>query len=82
MPRGNDPVSSRTETPAGLRDMAARTRRAAWGTDDLTVARMNAFAEELEARAAALTRCAAPVRPPLLLAPRRLHGAFADQTLR
>jgi len=54
MPRGSDPASPRTETPAGLREMAARARRHAWGTDELTTARLNAFAEELEARAAAL----------------------------
>ncbi len=34
--------------------MAARAPRLASGTDDLTVARMTEFAEELEARAAAL----------------------------
>ncbi len=33
--------------------MAARARRLAGGTDDLTVAKMTEFAEELEARAAA-----------------------------
>ena len=54
MPRGSDPAPYRTETPAGLRDMAARARRLAWGTDDLTIARITEFAEELEARAAAL----------------------------
>jgi hypothetical protein len=54
MPRGNDPASPRTETPAGLREMAARARRIAWGADELTRARLNAFAAELEARAAAL----------------------------
>ena len=54
MPRGSDPAFPRTETPAGLREMAARARRHAWGTDELTKARLNAFAEELEAGAAAL----------------------------
>jgi hypothetical protein len=55
MPRGSDPARPRIETPAGLREMAARARRHAWGmADELTVARLNAFAEELEARAAAL----------------------------
>ncbi len=55
MPRGTDPAKPRTETPAGLRDMAARARRLASGMpDELTVARLNAFAEELEVRAAAL----------------------------
>lgn len=58
MPGCNDPVPACTESPAGLRDMAARARRAAWGTDDLTVARMNDFAEELETRAAALDEAA------------------------
>ena len=52
MPRGTAPL--RTETPAALREMAARARRHAWGTDELTTARLNAFAEELEARAAGL----------------------------
>ncbi len=52
MPRGTAPPL--TETPTGLREMAARARRHAWGTDELTTARLNAFAEELEARAAAL----------------------------
>ena len=55
MPRTSYPAPSRTETPAGLRDMAVRARRLAWGMPDaLTVARLNAFAAELEARAAAL----------------------------
>jgi hypothetical protein len=54
MPRGSDPARPRAETPAGLREMAARARRHSWGTDELTTARLNAFAEELEARAAAL----------------------------
>ena len=54
MPRSRDPAPSRPETPAGLRKMAARARRLALGTDDVTAARMTAFAEELEARAAAL----------------------------
>lgn len=44
-----------TETPAGLRDKAVRARRLAGAmTDELTVSRLNAFAGELEARAAAL----------------------------
>ncbi len=54
MPRSRDPAPSRTDTPAGLRKMAARARRLALGTDDLTAARMTEFAGELEARAVAL----------------------------
>lgn len=55
MPRGIESGPPRVETPAGLREMAVRARRLAWGMpDELTVARLNAFAEELEARAAAL----------------------------
>jgi hypothetical protein len=55
MPRGSDPAPPRIETPAGLRDMAARARRLA-GTvlDQQTITELTAFAEELEARAAAL----------------------------
>lgn len=55
MPRGSDPAPPRAETPAGLRDMAARARRLATGMlDEPTIANLTAFAEELEARAAAL----------------------------
>lgn len=56
MPRGSDPAPPRVETPAGLREMAVRARRLAWGMpDEVTVARLSAFAAELEARAAALS---------------------------
>jgi hypothetical protein len=55
MPRGSGPAPPRTETPVALREMAARARKHAWGMpDEVTVARLNAFANELEARAAAL----------------------------
>jgi ATP phosphoribosyltransferase regulatory subunit HisZ len=55
MPRGIDPGPPRVETPAALREMAARARRLAQGMlDDQTIANMTAFAAELEARAAAL----------------------------
>jgi hypothetical protein len=55
MPRGTDPGPPRTETPAGLREMAARARRLVQGmTDEQTIANLTAFAAELEARAAAL----------------------------
>ena len=54
MPRGTEPAPPRTETPAGLREMATRARRLVHGLDELTIHRMNEFAEELEARAAAL----------------------------
>ena len=43
----------RSDTPEILREMATRARLYAW-RDELTVARLNAFAEELEARAATL----------------------------
>jgi hypothetical protein len=55
MPRGSDPTQPRTETPAGLRDMAARARRLAAGMlDQQTITGLTEFAAELEARAAAL----------------------------
>ena len=55
MPRGSDPAPSRTETPAGLRETATRARRlAANMLDRQTIASLIAFAEEQEARAAAL----------------------------
>jgi hypothetical protein len=55
MPRGNDPAPPRTETAAGLREMADRARRHARAMlDEPTVANLTAFAAELEARAAAL----------------------------
>ena len=54
MPRGSDPAPPRTETPAGLREMAARARRLAdWGDEEIRM-RLTAFAQELEARASAL----------------------------
>lgn len=44
-----------TETPAGLRDMAARARRLVQGVgDQQTIANLTAFAAELEAQATAL----------------------------
>jgi hypothetical protein len=55
MPRGSDPAPPRIETPAGLREMAARARRLAAGVlDEQTIANLTAFAAELEARAASL----------------------------
>ncbi len=55
MPRGSDPAPPRTETPAGLREMAERARRLARGTlDQETITRLSEFAQELEAHAAAL----------------------------
>jgi hypothetical protein len=55
MPRGNDPAPPRTETAAGLREMADRARRHARAMlDETTTANLTAFAEELETRAAAL----------------------------
>ena len=55
MPRGTDPAPPRTETPAGLREMASRAQRLARSsTDRLTSTRLIEFARELEARAAAL----------------------------
>jgi ATP phosphoribosyltransferase regulatory subunit HisZ len=55
MPRGIEPGQPRTETPAGLREMAARARRLVQGQlDKQTIANLTAFAAELEARAAAL----------------------------
>jgi hypothetical protein len=54
MPRGSDPAPSRTETPEGLRAMAARARRLAGGSDAVTRTRLIEFAQELEARASAL----------------------------
>ena len=67
MPRGSDPAPPRTETPAGLREMAARARRlASVSLDQLTVSKLTEFAQELEARAAALEpamRCTSTHRP-------------------
>lgn len=56
MPRGSsDLPRSPSETPAGLREMAARARRLARGTlDALTADKLSEFATELEARAATL----------------------------
>jgi hypothetical protein len=55
MPRGSDPAPPLTETPAGLREMAARARRLASASlDKRTVSKLTEFALELEARAAAL----------------------------
>jgi hypothetical protein len=55
MPRGSDPAPPRAETPAGLREMAARARRLASATlDELTASKLTEFAKELEARAATL----------------------------
>lgn len=55
MPRGSDPAQPRTENPTGLREMAARARRLARDMlDEQTIAKLTQFAEELEARAAAL----------------------------
>lgn len=55
MPRGSDPAPPRTETPDGLRAMAAHARRLASTTlDELTASKLIEFAEELEARATAL----------------------------
>jgi hypothetical protein len=53
MPRGSSDPS--IETAAGLRQMAARARRLARGSlDRQTVEALTEFAQELEARAAAL----------------------------
>ena len=54
MPLGREPAPPRTDTPAGLRARAARVRQFVRGFDDLTIARMKKFAQELEDRAAAL----------------------------
>jgi hypothetical protein len=54
MPRGNNIPPSNTEAPANLRERAGRARRLALGNDKLTVTRLIALAEELEARATAL----------------------------
>ena len=55
MPRGNGHAPPRTETAAGLREMADRARRHARAMlDEPTIANLTAFAAELEARAAAL----------------------------
>jgi hypothetical protein len=56
MPRGgSDPAPPLTETPTGLREMAARARRLASASlDRLTISKLTEFAQELEARAAAL----------------------------
>ncbi len=61
MPSGNVP-NRRTETPSGLRDMAARARRLARNILDQQVIRhLIEFAEELEARAAALEPAPQPI---------------------
>ena len=56
MPRSlNDPSQAPVETPAGLRSMAARARRLARNAGDQdSSTKLIEFAEELEARAAAL----------------------------
>jgi hypothetical protein len=56
MPRGSsDPSDLPIETPAGLREMAARARRLARSVfARQTVEALTGFAQELEARAAAL----------------------------
>ncbi len=55
MPRGSSDLRSPSETPAGLREMAARARRLASSTiDELTAQKLKEFAGELEARASAL----------------------------
>ena len=55
MPRGSsDLPPSPRDTPAGLREMAARARRLAKGVDEQTANKLGEFAQELEARAAAL----------------------------
>jgi hypothetical protein len=55
MPRGSAPAPPRTETPTGLREMAARARRLASATlDELTASKLTEFSKELEARAATL----------------------------
>jgi len=57
MPRGSDPAPPVTETPAGLRKMAADARRLAPSTlDQQAIQRLTEFAEEVEARAAAERR--------------------------
>lgn len=57
MPRGSHP-----DTASGLRERAARARRLALGTDDLTNARISQLAEELEVRASALEQTEQRVR--------------------
>ena len=56
MPRGSSDFSDApVETPAGLREMAARARRLARGVlDRQTIEALSGFARELEARAASL----------------------------
>ena len=55
MPRGSKAVPSRTETAANLRQAALHARRlAALVFDDRAGATLTAYAEEMEARAAAL----------------------------
>ena len=55
MPRGSEAVPSRTETVASLRETGFRARRlAALVFDDPASASLTAYAEEMEARAAAL----------------------------
>ena len=56
MPRGSSDLSDPPiETPAGLREMAARARRLARSVlDRQTIEVLTEFARELEARAAAL----------------------------
>lgn len=57
MPRGSEAAPLRTETPADLRAMGLRARRLAANTlDDRASASLLAYAEELEARAAALEK--------------------------
>jgi len=52
MPRGSsNPPIRPAETPANLRDKAARARRLAEGTDPKTQKELTAFARELETKA-------------------------------
>ena len=63
MPNGSGDVPNRrAEAPSGLRDMAARARRLARNILDQQVIRhLIEFAEELEARAAALESALQPI---------------------
>jgi len=63
MPRStSDPPHAPIETPAGLRTMAEHARRLARSTGDEEAAtKLTEFAEELEARAAALETAAQTV---------------------
>jgi hypothetical protein len=55
MPRGSsNPPRRPAETPANLRDKAARARRLAEGTDPKTQKELTAFARELETKATQL----------------------------